>query len=171
MGMYSPASHANMMAQMGLESNGDPLSYNDWDRNFTGGHPSKSLLQTIPGTFRANAAPGYSTNIWDPLSNAFAALQYVKGKYGGVFPLQAYDSGGYVPEGLSAVWNGTGRPEPVFNGPQWDVLTANAFGGSAPSIQVNNYVDINGMVARTEVMVDGKLAQVARVLTTARAQA
>lgn len=36
----------------------------------------------------------------------------------------AYDSGGMLPPGLSTVYNGTGRPEPVLTGGQWDSLRA-----------------------------------------------
>ncbi|MDQ1246117.1 MAG: hypothetical protein QG597_484, partial [Actinomycetota bacterium] len=31
----------------------------------------------------------------------------------------AFDQGGYLPPGASAVWNGTGKPEPVFTADQW----------------------------------------------------
>lgn len=95
-GKYSQGAEDNITHQMDTESTGDPLSYNDYDSNFTAGHPSKSLLQTIPGTFRAYAEPGYNTNIWDPLSNAFAAINYVDRNYQGVFPGRAYRFGGEV---------------------------------------------------------------------------
>ncbi|MGW6741628.1 hypothetical protein ACWGDX_13030 [Streptomyces sp. NPDC055025] len=39
-----------------------------------------------------------------------------------------YDDGGYLPEGLSAVFNGTGRPEPVFTTAQANALTSIAAG-------------------------------------------
>lgn len=53
-----------------------------------------------------------------------------------------YDDGGYLPEGLSLVANGTGRPEPVFTGSQWDTLRANAGRGGSqpPNITVENHV-------------------------------
>ncbi|MBQ1164293.1 hypothetical protein KBZ21_40575, partial [Streptomyces sp. A73] len=34
-----------------------------------------------------------------------------------------YDDGGLLQPGLNLVANGTGRPEPVLTGRQWDVLT------------------------------------------------
>lgn len=44
-----------------------------------------------------------------------------------------YDGGGYLPPGLSTVFNDTGRPEPVLTGAQWDKLTAATAGkGGAP---------------------------------------
>jgi hypothetical protein len=38
----------------------------------------------------------------------------------------AFDSGGYLPTGVSTVYNGTGRPEPVLTGAQWDSLANQA---------------------------------------------
>lgn len=42
----------------------------------------------------------------------------------------AYDQGGYLPPGLSTVYNGTGRPEPVLTGQQWDRMKRDASGGT-----------------------------------------
>lgn len=108
---------ANILGQEKSESGGDPLAYNNTDRNFFAGHPSKSLLQTIPGTFRANAEPGFNTNIWHPPSNGLAAINYVDKKYGGVFPLRAYDSGGGWQSGTLGV-NLSGATEEVLTGPE-----------------------------------------------------
>ncbi|MFG3710881.1 hypothetical protein [Micromonospora sp. NPDC047730] len=36
----------------------------------------------------------------------------------------AYDSGGFLPPGVSTVFNGTGRPEPVFTDGQWSDISA-----------------------------------------------
>lgn len=58
---------------------------------------------------------------------------------GGRVPVHSYDRGGYLPEGLSLAYNGTGRPEPV--------------NVAAPNVQVHFYVDgheFRGM-ARAEV--------------------
>lgn len=38
----------------------------------------------------------------------------------------AYDQGGMLPPGYSTVFNGTGRPEPVLSGQQWDSIDAMA---------------------------------------------
>jgi hypothetical protein len=51
---------------------------------------------------------------------------------GGLVPdVGVYDSGGYLPTGLSAVYNGTGRPEPVMTAQQMELLTSAADSGSA----------------------------------------
>jgi hypothetical protein len=108
----------NMLHQMMTESSGDPLSY-AIDSNYFQGHPSKSLLQMIPRTFRDNAAPGYSTNIWDPLSNALSSLNYVAKNYGSVYPGVAYDNSGWLMPGGVGV-NLRKQPEPVLTPQMWD---------------------------------------------------
>lgn len=49
--------------------------------------------------------------------------QSVMGKPG------AYDSGGWLPPGLSTVYNGTGKPEAVFNSRQLDALVSHDLAG------------------------------------------
>lgn len=67
------------MRQIQTESGGNPLAIggNDGlaDGNATG------LLQTKPGTFAANAFPGYG-NIMSGLDNILAAINYAKKRYG-----------------------------------------------------------------------------------------
>lgn len=53
-------------------------------------------MQTLPSTFKANAAPGL-TDIYNPVHNLVAAINYIKGRYG--HPQTAidrwYSQGGY----------------------------------------------------------------------------
>jgi SLT domain-containing protein len=44
-------------------------------------------MQTIGATFNAYHLAGTSTNIYDPLANICAALNYINHVYGGVVPL------------------------------------------------------------------------------------
>ena len=136
----------NLIRQIGVESGGNPLAYNDWDRNYTSGKPSKGLLQTIPSTFAAHAAPGYNTNIWHPPSNFMSAIDYAWGKYGS-FPGRAYDKGGVLPPGFSMAYNGTGKYEHVYTEPptggvqiDYDRLAkavTGAMGGRGVAVDVN----------------------------------
>jgi hypothetical protein len=48
--------------------------------------------------------------------NQFAHIGAARFARGGVVPYRSYDSGGYLPPGLSLAHNGTGRPEPVGAG-------------------------------------------------------
>jgi hypothetical protein len=45
-----------------------------------------------------------------------------------------YDSGGYLPPGMNLVYNGTGRPEPVFTASQANALTSLAARGTAGAL-------------------------------------
>lgn len=71
------------------ESSFNPVAVNKWDSNAHGptrsdGAPANSSrggLQTIPTTFAAHHQAGTSTNIYDPVANAAAAMNYVMGRY------------------------------------------------------------------------------------------
>jgi hypothetical protein len=55
-----------------------------------------------------------------------------------------YDDGGYLPTGLSLVANGTGRPEPVFTGSQWDDIRAAKSGGGPVTVNVESRTYLDG---------------------------
>ncbi|MET7619028.1 hypothetical protein [Streptomyces sp. NPDC005408] len=64
-----------------------------------------------------------------------------------------YDSGGYLPEGLSLAYNGTGRPEPVFTTQQANALTRMSTDGGIGDLSVSVYVGDREItdIARTEI--------------------
>lgn len=66
------------------ESGGNPNALNDWDSNAAAGDPSRGLLQTIGSTFNAYRNPSLSANIYDPLANIYAGLNYMIQRYGSV---------------------------------------------------------------------------------------
>lgn len=66
------------------ESGGNPNAINDWDSNAAAGDPSRGLLQTIGSTFNAYRNKSLSNNIYDPLANVYAALNYMIQRYGSV---------------------------------------------------------------------------------------
>jgi SLT domain-containing protein len=154
---------AALMARVKLESGGNPRAINNWDSNAKAGHPSKGLMQTIDGTFNAYKLPGHG-DIWNPVDNAAAAIQYIKARYGTIFrinprtgygeggqvqkvPYGLYDQGGYLPTGLSISENRTGSPERVL-GPR----------DAMPQISVNVSVfigdtQLRGMI-RQEVVLE-----------------
>lgn len=77
-------------ALMSAESGGDPNAINNYDSNAANGTPSKGLMQVIQPTFDANHVAGTSENLYDPLANLAAALQYINAQYGGVIPNSPY---------------------------------------------------------------------------------
>jgi len=82
---FSEANLNALLTQMMHESGGNPNAINNWDINAIRGIPSKGLMQVIDPTFHANAMAGYDTNIYDPLSNMIAAINYTVRRYGSLY--------------------------------------------------------------------------------------
>jgi SLT domain-containing protein len=111
------------------ESGGNPNAINNWDSNAAAGHPSKGLMQTIDSTFMGNHQPGTSYNVYDPVANIAAGINYIRRTYGGIqnvqqanpnMPHRGYDQGGWLPEGDTHAHNDSGRPEWVMTGHDQD---------------------------------------------------
>jgi SLT domain-containing protein/phage-related protein len=80
---HLPASLAGqVLYQISTESGGNPNAINLTDINAQRGDPSRGLLQTIMSTFMAYHVAGTSGNIYDPLANVAAAINYAKHVYG-----------------------------------------------------------------------------------------
>jgi hypothetical protein len=79
-----------VLTAAGRESSYNPDAGNDWDVNANGprlcdgfrANCSRGVLQTIPSTFASFHQPGTSTNIYDPVANTAAAMNYVMKRYG-----------------------------------------------------------------------------------------
>jgi hypothetical protein len=118
----SPMLLGRVLFQMQTESGGNPNAINLTDSNAAAGDPSRGLMQTIGSTFRAYHWPGTSMNIYNPLANIAAALNYARHVYGpslmsggmGIGSGHGYDTGGWLPTGRSIAINNTGRPERVL---------------------------------------------------------
>ncbi|MFJ8495767.1 hypothetical protein ACIRBZ_46700 [Streptomyces sp. NPDC094038] len=109
------------------------------------------IPQSLPASKMASAGPDWRTN---PATQIRWGMGYIHDRYGS--PAHAYstwlsrsprwyDEGGYLPTGLSLVANGTGSPEPVFSGSQWDDIRRAKSG--TPNITVD---------APTKVYIDGQ---------------
>lgn len=160
-----PASWAGPLSVLIMrESGGNPNAINNWDSNAAAGHPSQGLMQTIPSTFTAYHQAGTSYNILDPVANIAAGINYIRARYGDIsnvqqanpnLPPKGYDSGGWLPPGLTVAYNGTGQHERVLTGPQYQQLSAAAARGDVRPVTVNVYpraehseADIADMVSR-----------------------
>ena len=81
------------------ESSGNPGAINNWDSNAKAGHPSKGLMQTIDSTFNQYAMDGHK-DIWNPVDNAIAAINYAVARYGSLANVPGIKSlangGGYI---------------------------------------------------------------------------
>ena len=99
-GQYTEANLDRLLMQMQTESGGNPNAINNWDINSINGTPSKGLMQVIDPTFKAYARPGYSSNIYDPLSNILASIRYTISRYGSLS--RGWQGHGYA-EGIGTI--------------------------------------------------------------------
>lgn len=162
----SAANLGKLEMQMGTESGGNPTAINRWDSNWTAGHPSVGLMQVIRGTYAAYKDPRYDVGPYeygvseDPLSNILAAIRYTRAAYGSLaagWQGHGYDSGGILPPGMTMAYNGTGAPEHVLTGRQFDDL-ASAVGAGGGGVQVNVYPRAEHSEADIADMVSARLS-------------
>lgn len=117
------------LAQMQTESGGNPRAINLYDSNAMKGTPSKGLMQVIDPTFAAYRDPQFPNDIWDPMANIAAGLNWAKTKGGppAVWGRgSGYDAGGWLPTGASLAYNATRKKEPILTRDQWDSIYAAA---------------------------------------------
>ena len=117
--------------QIQTESGGNPnaVQGNIGDINNKTGDLAKGLVQVIGSTFRAYHVPGTSNNVFDPIANLAAGINYARHRCGAgmgyigqghgyadggiVRDVPVFDRGGTLAPGLNVVHNKLGRPEPL----------------------------------------------------------
>jgi hypothetical protein len=98
-----------VLNQMQSESGGNPNAINRTDINAQMGDPSRGLLQTIGATFEYWRSKALPDNIYDPLANVYAALNYaMHGKgfgtgMGQMGSMHGYALGGVINEPIVGV--------------------------------------------------------------------
>lgn len=121
-----------VIRRMNQESGGNHRALNSWDSNAKKGTPSKGLMQVIDPTFRAYRHPNLSGNIYDPLANIYAGLNYALNRYGSIARAMdkpgGYRNGGWLMPGQYA-YNETSKPERIFNESQWQRIENGGMGG------------------------------------------
>lgn len=173
-GNFSPGNLRSLMRRMKQESGYNPRAVNNWDSNAKRGTPSKGLMQVIDPTFRAYRDKKLSNDIFDPMANIVASINYTKARYGNlragwdrkggyaagglVTPTEylKYDTGGVLNPGNTLVTNQTGRPEVVLTEPQWKITSRaveaalrNSSGGDTIHVTID-VSDLEGLKAIEE---------------------
>ncbi len=96
-----------VLYQMQTESGGNPNAINLTDVNARNGDPSRGLLQTIMTTFLGYHWPGTSFDIFNPLANVAAAVNYARHRYGPTLMRGGMGMGsghGYASGGIGGGW-------------------------------------------------------------------
>ena len=127
-GLLNPGNLASGIARALKESGGDPNIVQQIHDQNSGGNEARGLMQVVPTTFKANMEPGHG-NIFDPVDNILASINYVLKTYGSVRggwdQPGGYALGGIVDHvwdapvgtvhalrpGVSTIYNGTGSTE------------------------------------------------------------
>ncbi|MFD5697839.1 transglycosylase SLT domain-containing protein [Streptomyces lasiicapitis] len=90
------------------ESGGNTRAVNNWDSNAKAGNASSGLMQVVPTTFKAYHQSGTSWDIFDPVANIAAAINYIKARYKDISNVQQADPS-KPPKGY---WTGTNYASP-----------------------------------------------------------
>lgn len=98
-GDYSEANLNALLRRMNQESTGNARSINLWDKNAKKGTPSKGLMQVIDPTFATYRDKTLSSDIYNPLANIVASINYTKKRYGSLIGGWGR-KGGYADGGL-----------------------------------------------------------------------
>jgi len=132
----------NVLYQMQTESGGNQAAINLTDINAQEGDPSRGLMQVIGTTFSEYHWPGTSGNIYDPLANIAAALNYARNVYGptlmdggmGIGSGHGYALGGAINEPIIGYGVNSGRRYTFGEaGPEW-VTPGGGPPGSDPAL-------------------------------------
>ncbi len=141
-GQYTEKNLDLLLMQMGTESGGNPNAINNWDINAQNGTPSKGLMQVIDPTFRTYAYPGYDTDIYDPLSNILASIQYTLATYGS----------------LANGWRGVGYANGIGKISLSDLFPAYSVGGfPEDGLFMANHTELVGQFANGKTAVANNL--------------
>lgn len=124
------------------ESAGNPKAQNNSDSNAAKGTPSKGLAQVIDPTFRTFHQAGTSNDIFDPVANIAAAINYIKAVYGGIGNVQQANPNlppkGYWRGGIAHGWSVVGEkgPELMHVGSPSRVFPNDKIGGNGSGVYI-----------------------------------
>lgn len=163
---HNPQTWADAVATLiARESGGNPRAINLSDINAQRGDPSRGLMQTIGSTFRGNHQRGTSFDIYNPLANIAAGLNYIRRRYGSIYnvqqanpnlPARGYDNGGPIPPGDTLIRNQTGGLEMALNQAQGKALEDRIRGdGTTTIVQIGDQVICEIIDGRIQKMADG----------------
>lgn len=150
-GDYSTDNSRALIRRIQQESAGNPKAINNWDSNAAAGTPTKGLMQLLDANFRAYRDNRLPDDIYHPLANVVAAINYTKSRYGGR-SLQSvwgqpggyadgglvYDGGGWLERGVPAIHKKK-SPDAVLTDSQWEAMYSIADDAGGKNVEVKVY--------------------------------
>ncbi|WP_152353330.1 tape measure protein [Brachybacterium subflavum] len=99
-GAFNGTNLSSLLRRMNQESGFQVGAQNNWDSNAAKGQASRGLMQVIPSTFAAYRDKSLPNDIFDPLANIVASINYTKSRYGSL--TRGWDrKGGYAAGGYT----------------------------------------------------------------------
>ncbi|UEJ84016.1 tape measure protein [Brachybacterium halotolerans subsp. kimchii] len=99
-GDFNGTNLSSLLRRMNQESGFQVGAQNNWDSNAAKGQASRGLMQVIPSTFAAYRDKSLPNDIFDPLANIVASINYTKSRYGSL--TRGWDrKGGYAAGGYT----------------------------------------------------------------------
>lgn len=146
------------------ESGGNPRAVNNWDSNAAAGTPSKGLMQTIQPTFDRYRDKRLPNDIFHPIANIVAGMNYIHARYGSLRNVpqahadqspRGYDNGGLLPHGQLGL-NTSGKPEMVLSHAQGKALEQRIAGSGGCNCEHHLYIDGRAVEVVAERVVEKK---------------
>lgn len=159
------------------ESGGVPTAMNDYDINAQNGDPSRGLMQTIGATFNAYHQAGTSDNIYDPVANVAAAINYIRARYGdinNVPGIRSLNRGGAYVGYENGTWDTGPFSQMALLHPREAVLPASVasaaraggLGGGAYGGAGNVVIDLRGSQVINDRAADELIQKIERRIAT-----
>lgn len=152
------------------ESGGNPNAINNYDINAQHGDPSRGLMQTIMSTFMAYHQAGTSMDIYDPVANAAAAINYIKAVYGTVNNVPGIKSlarGGPYVGYENGTWDTGAHEQLALLHPHEAVLPAGALKGNRLTGGGGDiHIHLEGSTFWSDQQIDQMTDKIGRRLTT-----
>jgi hypothetical protein len=144
-----------VLTQMMTESGGNPNAINLTDSNAAAGDPSRGLMQTIMSTFEAYRSWTFPNDIFNPIANIFAGVNYAIHRYGNPGWLNVlghghgYAGGGWINEPIAGVGMRSGMRYTLGeNEPEYVTPRSRMHGGGGDTYNIS----FNGVVGDPEAV-------------------
>lgn len=133
---------------------GSPTSYH-MDKNNPAVDVAGSYAAMDAFVADVRAVGGWRQILWEVAGHYDHAHVAAQGGIFGDLPTKKYDAGGYLQPGYTQVYNGTGKPEPVFTSGQWADIENMANSGGDITLLVDGDPAMVELVKLMDIRIKG----------------